>query len=104
MKKEDNLIKTIGISFLIISILIVFLHTYPKDWRFSSIINEFYANVSSELFSISITILLIDYLYEKKATQNTKHRLLRELGSEDRGFTSRALKELKELGALQDWS
>lgn len=104
MKKETNIIKTIGIIFLIISISIVFLHKYPKDWKFSSLINEFYANISSELFSISITILLIDYLYERKSKINSKQRLLRELGSEDRGFTSRALKELKETGALEDGS
>jgi uncharacterized protein YjbI with pentapeptide repeats len=104
MKKKGNLITTVGIVFLVVGISLVFLNKYPDNWKFSSFIKEYYANLSCELISIAITILLIDYLYEKKEKGATKKRLLRELGSEDRGFTSRALKELKELGSLTDGS
>lgn len=104
MKKKDNLITKVGIVFLVVGISLIFLHKYPETWRFNSIIKEYYANLSCELISIAITILLIDYLYEKKEKEATKKRLLRELGSEDKGFTSRALKELKELGSLTDGS
>lgn len=102
MKKKPNPIFIVGTIFLVLGIVLVFLHKYPDSWRFSSLIKEYYANLSCELISIAITILLIDYLYERKEKENNKKRLIRELGSEDKGFTSRALKEIKELGYLND--
>lgn len=89
---------------LTIGILTGLLYFYPSTWWFSDIINAFYANFSTELISIALTILLINFLYEKKETKALKSRLIRELGSHDKGFTSRALKELREFGWVQDGS
>jgi uncharacterized protein YjbI with pentapeptide repeats len=102
MKIKFNPISVVGIIFLVLGLSLVFLCNYPDSWLFSLIIKEYYANLSCELLSIAITILLIDYLYDRKEKESNKKRLLRELGSEDRGFTSRALKEIKELGYLVD--
>ncbi|RUT71733.1 pentapeptide repeat-containing protein [Flavobacterium cupreum] len=100
--KKYSTITIVGYSFLILGILLLLLHKYPANWYFSGFIKEIYANLSCELMSIAITILLINYLYEKREESNNKRRLIRELGSEDKGFTSRALKEIKELGYLVD--
>ena len=100
----DKLIKNVGIGILVLAFLISLFHFYPKDWKFNSVINAFYANISTELISIAITILLINYLYEVKEKLALKTRLIRELGSEDKGFTARALKEIKEFGWLTDGS
>lgn len=95
-------IKLIGFIFLLLGISLVFLHKYPKDKPFNVLINDLYGNFCAEFISISITILLIDYLYELKETKSLKSRLIRELGSEEKGLSSRALKELRENGWLQD--
>ncbi len=100
----DKIIKRAGLIILSTGILIGCLYHYPKTWACADFINQFYANLSTELISISITILLIDYLYELKEKLALKARLKRELGSEDKGFTSRALKELREFGWLTDGS
>ncbi len=102
MFKKIDKIKIIGYVFLITGFLLVFLHKYPKDKPFNVLINNLYANFSAEFISIAITILLINYLYELKETKNLKSRLIRELGSEEKGLSSRALKELRENGWLQD--
>jgi hypothetical protein len=76
----------------------MFFYQYPSCWIGAPFIKEFYSNFSAEFISIAITILLINFLYEQKEQQHNKKRLLRELGSTDKAFTSRALKELKEKG------
>lgn len=100
--KKNSTITKVGYSFLALGILLLLLHKYPDNWCFSLFIKEIYANLSCELISIAVTILLINYLYEKREESSNKRRLIRELGSEDKGFTSRALKEIKELGYLAD--
>ncbi|MCC5612667.1 pentapeptide repeat-containing protein [Nostoc sp. CHAB 5834] len=104
MQVKSNFILVTGLLFLLTGFSLSLLHLYPDHCRFSSFIKAFYANFSAEFISIAITILLIDYLYEKKDNTNRKNRLVRELGSVDIGFTARALKELKELGSLTDGS
>lgn len=100
--KSIDRVKILGIIILIIGLSFIFLHKYPKDWPCNVLISNFYANFSAEFISIAITILLIDHLYEVKEKKNLKSRLIRELGSEENGLTSRALKELKENGWLEN--
>ena len=104
MDKTDKAIKTTGVIILILGVGLGFLYLYPPTWWLGGVINSFYTNLSTELISIAITILLINYLYEKKEEKNTKRRLIRELGSEDKGFSSRAVKELCEKKWLYDGS
>ncbi|MCC9062292.1 pentapeptide repeat-containing protein [Flavobacterium piscisymbiosum] len=103
--ENAKIIKRIGYISLAIGVLtLLIFHNYPESWIFKPFVQDTYANFSFELLSISATILLINYLYENKEIENNKKRLIRELGSEDKGFTSRALKEIKELGYLTDGS
>ena len=95
-------IRNVGIISLIIGLVLLFFAFYPENYFLGKFIHNIYASLSCEFTSIAITILLINYLYDKKAEDSNKKRLLRELGSEDKGFTSRALKEIKELGYLTD--
>ena len=102
-----------GITLLILSILSGLLFLYPESYPCANFIKEFYANISVELFSISITILIIDKLYSLKEKElqkkredlelkNYKEKLIWEFGSSDIAFTSKALKELKARGWLSD--
>lgn len=101
-QKLSEKINLVGIIFLIASVSFCFLKFYNVQWPFGEIVKILYPNLASEFLSIAITILLINFLYEKKEKNLNKRRLIRELGSEDKGFTSRALKEIIELGYHND--
>lgn len=95
-------IKVVGIVFLILGILSAFFFYYPKEWKFYEFINVFYVNVATDCISIAITILLIDYLYQRHDDEQLKYRLVWEMGSIDQGFAIRATKELRARNWLYD--
>lgn len=102
-----SLVRFIGVGFLIASILIASLgyyYKYPMGFTFSLFNDDFYANISTELASIAITILIIDYLNQRRDEKIRKERLIREIGSHDNGIALRALEELRVAGWLQDGS
>jgi uncharacterized protein YjbI with pentapeptide repeats len=59
------------------------------------ILTDYYANVSTELASIAITVLVIDILNERRGDQQLLEQLLLDLGGLDNGMALRALRELK---------
>jgi hypothetical protein len=61
----------------------------------NDIISDFYANVSVDALSIAFAILVIDRLNERRAEQELKAQLIREMGSPDNGIALRAVEELK---------
>jgi hypothetical protein len=65
----------------------------------------FYANVSASLVTITITVLTIDWLNERRADKQLKAQLIREMGHPtDSGITQRAVQELEAHGWLRDGS
>ena len=81
--------------------------------RLRNIVEDFYANASSELISIAITVLVIDQLNQRRARQHEaeqkriaqeaeenaeKKRLILQMGSPDRGFAVEAARTLKARG------
>jgi len=67
-------------------------------------VEEFLANASTELASIALTVLIIDYLNEHRAEQQLKAQLIREMGSRDNADTLKAIRELEARGWLRDGS
>lgn len=102
--------KFIGMLLLFLALIISIGGTLANvsDYSFRSILvsffNNFYANISSELFSISITILFIDAIYRKHERENEKESLLRDLTSRDLFRTKKAVEELRINGWLSDGS
>jgi hypothetical protein len=76
----------------------------PLIKPFEYFLVDFYANISTELFSIAITILLIDRIYESSRTKELKQQLIRQMGSLDSGFSQVAVDELNAHGWSQDGS
>lgn len=62
-------------------------------------IRVFYANAGTELISIAITALVIDFLHERRHNQQLKQQLIRDIGSRSHEFALRAIADLKE----NDW-
>lgn len=67
-------------------------------------IEDFLANASTELASIAITVLIIDFLNERRAEHQLKLQLIREMGSTDNAIALRAVKELRAHGWHEDGS
>lgn len=67
-------------------------------------IEDFYANISAELGSIAITVIVIDQLQrrrEQRERENEeKARLVREAGSRDYSTATSAIQQLREKGWL----
>jgi hypothetical protein len=65
---------------------------------------DFYANVAASLVTITIAVLTIDWLNERRAEQQLKVQLIREMGSPDNGIALRAVDELQIRGWVEDGS
>jgi hypothetical protein len=70
----------------------------------AQIVNDFYTNISTELASIAITILVIDALAQQRADEQRKTQLIRELRNPDNGIALRALRELEARNWTSDGS
>lgn len=67
-------------------------------------VSSFYANVSTELISIGVTVLFIDGLLEQTQMKDIKDQLLRDLVGGIPDFYMRAVQELRVHGWLYDSS
>lgn len=76
----------------------------PASFNWQTFVGDFYANVSSELGSVAITVLIIDYLNERRQRTEQKKQLIRQMGSAERGLALNAVDELRALGAVKDGS
>lgn len=99
--------RIVGAVVLFASVLIGvlgYINQHGDDTKSSPFIADFYANVATELASISITVLIIDTLNERRETQRLKEQLIREMGSYDNGIALRAVRELVYHGWHKDGS
>jgi len=62
------------------------------------------ANISTELASIAITILVVDALHQHRETEREKERLILQMGSPDNAFAREAVRALRARGWLEDGS
>lgn len=70
----------------------------------SNLFGDFYANVSSELLSIVITVLVLDRFYSQRQNEQELRRLKALLGSEENVVTKMAVAELSARQWLYDGS
>lgn len=81
---------------------------HPEGFSLQQFAGDFYANVSTELTSIAITVLIIDTLNRRREAKLEEHRereqLTRQLGSSVNEVAKRAAEELRANGWLTDGS
>jgi hypothetical protein len=65
---------------------------------------SYYVNVYTGVLSTLVTIGVIDRLNNRRTRQQLKAQLIREMSSSDNGIARRAVRELRENGAVQDGS
>jgi hypothetical protein len=100
-------VRKLGALFFTLSIavgLFGYLNQYGGLYQPSPIVADFYAGISTDLASIAITILIIDYISEKRADEQLKAQLIREMAGSNNGIALRAINELRARGWLQDGS
>lgn len=76
----------------------LFGHFYRAGFA-SGAVQAFYANISTECISIAVTVVIIDWLYERRDTLREKERLVREMRNRDNGLAIHAVEELR----ANDW-
>ena len=103
--REINPVRLIGIVLLGLAVLsgtLGFINQHSEVYIPAPLISDYYANVSSELASIAITILLINYLSEQRFERRERARLIKELRSTDNAAVKRAANDLWVLDWLED--
>lgn len=79
-----------------------YIQQHPGPLDISLLMQDFYANVSTELMSIAITVLIIDALNYRREKKDERARLIAEMGNRDNGLALRAVEDLRAEGWLFD--
>lgn len=102
-----GIIRLVGFFVFLSAIVIAklgFIHQYSGNFVPNDAVGDFYANISTELASIAITIIVIDALNEWRQNRELKQQLIRDMASADNGLAIRASRELEAHGWLSDGS
>jgi uncharacterized protein YjbI with pentapeptide repeats len=94
------------LALALISGCVGYISQHPSGFDLRVFLGDFYANVSSELASIAITVLIIDGLNRRRdqraAEITQREQLMRQLGSNVNEVARRAAEELRAHGWLTD--
>src|SRR5258708_23748839 len=103
-------VNLLGIFLLVIALTVAvigYLNRYAGLYLgdvLSHLVTDFYANVSSGLAIVALTVLIIDKLNQRRANQRQKEALILQMGSPDNGFAIEAIRILRNRGWLTDGS
>jgi hypothetical protein len=96
-----------GIACLILGICIGVLgYSYKQKESFDTnvLVEDFYANVSTDFVGIAITVLFIDQLNRRRLIQQEKESLKLQMGSPNSMFAIEAVRILRDRGWLTNGS
>lgn len=96
----------IGLLFLVAAIVVAVIGQYSTRQRLDvrGFFGDFYTNISTDLISIAVTVLIIDTLNQRRADTERKRQRIREMRSPDNGIALAALNELRDEGWAEDGS
>ena len=103
-------VQKLGLLLLFFSIMVAVTGYLNQHMRLTfgesmdKFVQDFYANFATELFSLAITVLIVDKLYENRANEEEKKRLILQMGSTDNTFAIEAVRQLRLKGWLFDGS
>ncbi len=104
---KDFTIEKFATWLIIIALVIVifgYFNQHGSVVNWTNILGDFYANVSSELLSIVLTVAILNRLNERRQDEKELTRLKALLGSNENVVTKIALAELRAKGWLRDGS
>lgn len=92
-----------GVILMGVGLMICFLgFAYKGNWSFASMVEDFYANIGVDLISIAFTVLILDYLAQRRQDAQDRAELERDLVGENNAFAVRAIQELRHNGWLTE--
>lgn len=96
----------IGLLFLLAAIVVAIIGQFSTHQQLDvrSFFGDFYTNISTDLVSIAVTVLIIDTLNQRRADTERKRQRIREMRSPDNGIALAALNELRDEGWAEDGS
>lgn len=108
-RREWLTVQRVGVIFLTLAIVVGvagYASQHPEGFTLQTLLADFYANISAELASIAITVLIIDALNRRRerVVEQARQRdqLMRQLGSSVNEVAKRAAEELRAHGWLTD--
>lgn len=100
--KTIRVVSLVMLALALVGGFLGFQQAYPGTFNFGTFITAFYTQLSSELAGIAITVLLIDYLHERREEHRLRQQLIHELGSRNNDIADKAVYELRARGWLMD--
>ncbi len=107
LKNPVVIIRLLGLLVFLVAGVIAFLgyiNQHSGYFQDSLLVEDFYANVSAELASIAITILVIDAINEWRQNGQLKEQLILQMGSIHNDVADTAVRTLIVHGWLYDGS
>lgn len=96
----------LGLLFLLAAVVVAVIGQFSTHQQLDvrSFFGDFYTNISTDLISIAVTVLIIDTLNQRRADTERKRQRIREMRSPDNGIALAALSELRDEGWVEDGS
>ncbi len=98
-------VRQVGLAMLILAVAVALLGYFNQHGHLFTplpLITDFYANISTELASIAITVLVIDALNERRTIQQEKENLILQMSSPTNSIAREAVRVLRMRGWLTD--
>lgn len=91
-------------AFTLAALIAIVGYGYPNHWQYNldGLLNSFSANLSVDLLSIAITVLVIDWLNQRRITKETQQELVLQMGSTHADVADEAIRRLRARGWLTD--
>lgn len=100
----DNLASILAISIGIVGFIMLiygFNHVH-ESYTWTTLVTDLYANGGSEFISIAITALVLETANRRRATQERKKQLFRQLKSRSNDFAVDALRQIQDENWWED--
>ena len=102
-KRNFQSIRLIGLLLVILGVAMTIYLQVRSGKLLEKAVLDFASNqFGVQLFGMGLTVVLIDWLYEKRDEREKKYQLIKELGSLDRSLSTRAALELSSRNWLSD--
>ena len=110
---EDEPAERASLAVSIVAVLLVAVgvtfawlgfHYLHPEWTLKDLTTDFYANLTIDLISVGVTVLIIDRLYDRRSKLEEKQRIIEQLRSPSAEFSKEALWIVTEKGWLRDGS
>ncbi|MCE7980375.1 MAG: pentapeptide repeat-containing protein [Caldilinea sp. CFX5] len=101
---KRDAVKLFGFVVLHLGIFVAIVGYNYQGTFLKGFIDTFYANLVTELISIAITVLVIDYIFELRNDEREKERILRQMASHSNDFSRDAVRLIREKSWIRDGS